>query len=422
MDWHLVKRIQIINKGTTLFDVPLFSSASDPQVTLLAGENGSGKSFLLYQLIECLKYLHGTKNKKRLTYSDYYLTFYTGKEELINLSELKNKKGINNYLPNKVIFCSNSVFDKSVFSSRSGKYYVYLGLKTFHDEMTDRKQKDGFIRSLFDIAKGGRKDKLIEVVHFLGYSSIILIVKDNKPCELNYKDEINCLSPADISDVYFMKGKEAVGWHWLSSGEKILFIHFSGIISNVIENSLLIVDEPEVSLHPKWQIMYLPLLLKIITCYNGCQIIISTHSHLLFSSTSKDCDILSLSVDRKSLGSHVAKEIHINSNLPGSSYYCILYEVFSIPSSEYHIELYDKVATLVKTKKIKDIDSFISSQPAYDKSLHEKTSTHGKITYKTLPTFIRNAIHHPSSGLMYTNDELDCSIDLLRKVISDYGP
>ncbi len=46
-------------------------------------------------------------------------------------------------------------------------------------------------------------------------------------------------------------------------------------------------------------------------------------------------------------------------------------------------------------------------------TMHKKSSTHGTLTYDSLSTYIRNAIHHPDSGNTFTNEELRTSIELL---------
>jgi predicted ATP-dependent endonuclease of OLD family len=62
-----------------------------------------------------------------------------------------------------------------------------------------------------------------------------------------------------------------------SSGERQLLNFVFGLSSESIENSLIIIDEPELNLHPRWQKLLLRFLLKIRAERNA-QIVISTHS------------------------------------------------------------------------------------------------------------------------------------------------
>lgn len=69
----------------------------------------------------------------------------------------------------------------------------------------------------------------------------------------------------------------------LSSGEKHDFIMFYNLIFNISENGLVLIDEPEISLHIEWQETYLDKLIAICEM-NGLQAIIATHSPNIVSS------------------------------------------------------------------------------------------------------------------------------------------
>jgi predicted ATP-binding protein involved in virulence len=71
----------------------------------------------------------------------------------------------------------------------------------------------------------------------------------------------------------------------LSSGEKQLFIRALGIKFLNPKNSIILVDEPEISLHPDWQ----RLIIKVYESLgNNNQLIIATHSPLVISSAKKE--------------------------------------------------------------------------------------------------------------------------------------
>ena len=63
----------------------------------------------------------------------------------------------------------------------------------------------------------------------------------------------------------------------LSSGEKNDFIMFYSLIFSSDKNELVLIDEPEISLHIEWQETYLDYLTKICEM-NGLQAIVATHS------------------------------------------------------------------------------------------------------------------------------------------------
>lgn len=62
-----------------------------------------------------------------------------------------------------------------------------------------------------------------------------------------------------------------------SSGERQLLNFIFGLSSGGIKNSLIIIDEPELNLHPRWQKLLLRFFIQIQRQQN-CQFVISTHS------------------------------------------------------------------------------------------------------------------------------------------------
>ena len=54
-------------------------------------------------------------------------------------------------------------------------------------------------------------------------------------------------------------------------------------MSDIKKGGLVLIDEPETSSHPNWQIKYIGWLKRIFREYNSCHFIISTHSHFLLS-------------------------------------------------------------------------------------------------------------------------------------------
>ncbi|TOE32546.1 ATP-binding protein [Vibrio parahaemolyticus] len=80
-----------------------------------------------------------------------------------------------------------------------------------------------------------------------------------------------------------------------SSGEQCLFLLFLGIISSIDDNSLILIDEPEISLHPSWQQRFVEILNESLSEYSGCHFIIATHSPLIVSDIAvKNCEILDM--------------------------------------------------------------------------------------------------------------------------------
>lgn len=86
-----------------------------------------------------------------------------------------------------------------------------------------------------------------------------------------------------IREINFQREKNLINSTNLSSGEKsVLSIMFS-LISNLEENSIICIDEPEINLHPEWQEKIIKLIELTSTNYCDCHFFIATHSPQLLS-------------------------------------------------------------------------------------------------------------------------------------------
>lgn len=66
-----------------------------------------------------------------------------------------------------------------------------------------------------------------------------------------------------------------------SSGELAIATAMLGIASSIDDQSLILIDEPEISLHPAWQADYLRRLADTFGAFNGCHFVLATHSATL---------------------------------------------------------------------------------------------------------------------------------------------
>jgi predicted ATPase len=85
-----------------------------------------------------------------------------------------------------------------------------------------------------------------------------------------------------------------------SSGELGIVTGFLGLASAIRDNSLIFIDEPEISLHPEWQTRYVELLAKTFARFQGCHFILATHSPLILSDIeAHSSSVVSLDPDRR---------------------------------------------------------------------------------------------------------------------------
>lgn len=73
-----------------------------------------------------------------------------------------------------------------------------------------------------------------------------------------------------------------------SSGELSMIVTLLGIASSIEDGSLILIDEPEISLHPQWQSEYLGRLEKAFSVFHGCHFIIATHSPTLVAGVNSE--------------------------------------------------------------------------------------------------------------------------------------
>ncbi len=105
---------------------------------------------------------------------------------------------------------------------------------------------------------------------------------------LRYRERSNelCFDVITKADAYLAKDQEI---DLLSSGEKQLLILLSQLAFNN-ENMLYLVDEPEISLHPRWQEDFLDAVQQVLS--PSSQLLMATHSPAIVGHHKDLCQIL----------------------------------------------------------------------------------------------------------------------------------
>lgn len=222
--------------------------------------------------------------------------------------------------------------------------------------------------------------------------------------------------------IEFEKNGKIISIDKLSTGEKQIVFRGAYLLRNSknLRGGIVLIDEPELSMHPKWQEKILSFYRNLFSDETGqfSQIIIATHSEYVIKSALEDKNntlVYSLSENR---GAIEAKKIDSPLVLPTITFAETNYLTFGIPSHDYHIELYGYLQVKFSKASVKDADDFIANHSLYNPLIHSKPSSHGSTTYQTLSTYIRNAIDHPDNGNTFTQDELNVSIQLLKEILT----
>ncbi len=269
-------------------------SLDETSVKIIIGENGTGKSSLLSKIAR----LYSRDGKKVIAIANsIHDKFYVSNSNFKALKASYGKK-----LVYKTIFESMlNLSDKDILSLRfTFRALGYVGfserigfkLKNFNPEY------EFIIRQDTERIDPNDKEELAYMLSrfiatTLETKSDIVWVGDNKSTyfESFYADLIPIFKYSSILkklkifsdiEIFLSKERSAIPLLQASSGELSLLSSIVYIATAITDNNILLIDEPENSLHPRWQTDYINLFLDIFHYYNP-QIFIATHSPLIIN-------------------------------------------------------------------------------------------------------------------------------------------
>ena len=220
--------------------------------------------------------------------------------------------------------------------------------------------------------------------------------------------------------IQFKKNNRSISIDNLSTGEKQIVFRGIYLLRNnqQLKSSAIMIDEPELSLHPKWQQNILKYYKNLFTDsgIQTAQLFIATHSEYVIKDALQQQEKTLVIILKDNLGVIENHNIIAPSTLPSITSAETNFLAFNVVSNDYHIELYGFLQQKENKLTIKSCDEFIKNHLEYNSTLHSKPSSFNTTNYETLSTYIRNAIDHPEPGKVYSNDELKISIELLIKL------
>lgn len=174
----------------------------------------------------------------------------------------------------------------------------------------------------------------------------------------------------------------------------ILFLETLASISK--EDVFIIVDEPELHLHPTLQDRLVKYFEQICT---SCQIVISTHSPFLFKNSinNSSTNVLLTKNQDSRIDVINAKELGFGLLKWSPSWGEICYFAYDLPTPEFHDDLYSTIEDNLKTNPTQRISQddvenwFVSKGQIKEISW---TDASGISRQETLMTYLRNRIHH----------------------------
>lgn len=334
-------------------------SFKDNELTVICGENGSGKTTILEAIIIFFQNYLSSSQINFIIDAEIILN----KQENDWLTEMRKTVGVNfihdfKRLSNENLFShlkTSNVFETFNKEELLPKL-IYLPAEIIFD--VENSKIDNLLHKKYSFLTiiNSNFAKQIESFIVSKYNFIIQqdenrTLKESKKIIINYVNETFKVLDIDVKLVNFDKNNlnpifrnkydQNFNINSLSSGEKQLF--FRILLLKILEpnNSIILIDEPELSLHPLWQLKIIEIFKKI---GKNNQIIISTHSPYIIGSVSKK-DLIIL---KKSENKIDIVDIDSLNETKGMEINDILAEIMGIENTR-------DLETQKKIKKVKDM-------------------------------------------------------------------
>ena len=216
--------------------------------------------------------------------------------------------------------------------------------------------------------------------------------------------------------VIFEKNGIEIPLDVLSTGEKQIVFRGAYLLRNinVLKNSTIMIDEPELSMHPLWQKKILQYYKNLFTDGNShqtAQLFFASHSEAVISEALKDLDKTKVIVlKRDGNGQVSANCIGTPAVLPYTMAAEVNYQAFELVSTDYHNALYGYI----------EAEGWKNNFDAQYPTVSYNRERNGTVITQqiTLTEKIRHIIHHPENrNNSYTEGDLKESIERMRSFI-----
>ncbi len=261
-------------------------------INVLIGSNGTGKSQTLTHLVDELLGIGDTQQLEKIpNFNQIIMIAYSPFENFRTTLE-------------KIDIRVKSVYKYFGFRDETGVFSEKLPFKKSINSLVSMLQDD--VEKDYVLGRPNKFDKFIEVIgeaiefdyialpieeissdfNSWGTNEIIdskyYVIKDKDDFveELNtYKDHFR-----KEEGLMFVKDNKILN---LSSGQQIFVQLISSIISSIREDTILLIDEPELYLHPNLEVELIELLKELLDIYASCAII-ATHSSVVAREVPQD--------------------------------------------------------------------------------------------------------------------------------------
>lgn len=274
-------------------------------------------------------------------YPKYKEYFYTGELTVPKFEELfenyDNEKG---------------------FSKRESMSYLPFGVDYYNRHIAENKLlKSELVEFLNEIKNGNQLKKEVN-------SKTELMEFDIMNNELSLEkfmllQELASLDLITYPSIRLVKNNDEIDIEDASSGEYHFISTMIGIYASIKQNSIVLIDEPEISLHPNWQMKYMSFLKELFKEYSSCHFIITSHSHFFASDLDGNNSLI---IGLKNGDNYIEQVPLPPYNTYGWSAEDVLYSVFNVVTTRnYYVA--KEIGDILKTIANKNIDlEFIKSK------------------------------------------------------------
>lgn len=220
-----------------------------------------------------------------------------------------------------------------------------------------------------------------------------------------------------FTNAFFGTDKEnlqSIPLNQLGSGYEMIFsLIYSYYLSKKGNKKLIVlIDEPELHLHPKLQSDFIELLLEFS---KDSQIILTTHSPLFIKQAMGNNNV-KVKILTKTVNSVVVANPEL-AVLPYVSANEVNYGAFKLATEEYHNELYERLFGLKATSN--NIKEFDISFFQMEKNEPKNSPWKGYPNEVSIHTFLRNQIHHQAENGKAEYEQLKLSIEKMREYLTE---
>jgi predicted ATPase len=286
----------VIDKLTKNINESVEKNAA-PFITYIIGNNGTGKSRLLAKICELYENLK-TSNvhsvlcisnsiTDRFVFGDGYRRKYLGARNVGNaIFKSSIDREIAKYLirglkPGKTVYLEQlwRLFELEFsinFTEEVKRRYKRHNLSATVD---NRKLKNTTIEKIIDAEGRAWIGQIIES----GIEIKKITLKQAK-----YLNAYLGLNPE--VQLFTERNNKKLSYSELSSGEQNRIATALKIIANAENNTLVLIDEPEISLHLRWQMDFHSFITEIMSEHENYHVLIATHSPVIVSEAAKDSE------------------------------------------------------------------------------------------------------------------------------------